>query len=85
MYKVTVKKSAAKALSKLSKQMANRLIPAIKALGEEPRPVGCKKLQGEEDLWRIRVGDCRVVYSIEDTIMIVDVLQIAHRKDIYRK
>ena len=44
MYKVTVKKSAAKALSKLSKQMANRLIPAIKALGEEPRPVGCKKL-----------------------------------------
>ena len=85
MYKVTVKKSAAKALSKLSKQVANRLIPAIKALGEEPRPVGCKKLQGEEDLWRIRVGDYRVVYSIEYTVMIVDVLQIAHRKDIYRK
>ncbi len=85
MYKVTVKKSAAKALGKLPEQTVNRLIPAIRKLAEEPRPTGCKKLQGEEDLWRIRVGDYRVVYSIEDTVMIVDVLQVAHRKDIYRK
>ncbi len=85
MYKVTVKKSAAKAIAKLSKNVSNRLIPSIRHLGEDPRPPGAKKLQGAEDLWRIRVGDYRIVYLIEDTIMIVDVLQVAHRKDIYRK
>ena len=85
MYKVTIKKSAAKAIAKLPKIVTNRLIPAIKKLSEEPRPQSAKKLQGEESLWRIRVGDYRVVYSVEDTIMIVDVLQVAHRKDIYRK
>ncbi len=85
MYKVTVKKSAAKALTKLPKNIANQLIPSIKQLGEDPRPAGSKKLKGAEDLWRIRMGDYRVVYSIEDAIMIVDVVQVAHRKDIYRK
>lgn len=85
MYKVTVKKSAAKAIAQLPKSINNRLIPQIKQLGEDPRPSGAKKLRGAEDLWRIRVGDYRVIYSIEDTIMIVDVIQVAHRKDIYRK
>ena len=85
MYKVTVKKSAAKAISKLPKNVSNRLIPVIKKLGEEPRPAGAKKLQDREDLWRIRAGDYRVVYAIEDTIKIVDVVQVAHRRDIYRK
>ncbi len=85
MYKVTVKKSAAKAIAKLPKEVSNRLIPSIKKLGEEPRPSGAKKLQGAVDLWRIRVGNYRVVYSVEDTIMIIDVLQVAHRKDVYRK
>lgn len=85
MYKVTIKKSVAKAIAKLPKSINNRLIPKIKNLGEEPRPSGAKKLQGAEDLWRIRVGNYRIIYSIEDTILIVDVIQIAHRKDIYRK
>lgn len=85
MYKVSVKKSAVKALTKLPKPVVNRLVTAIRKLAGEPRPTGCKKLQGQDDLWRIRVGDYRVVYSIEDTIMIVDVIQVAHRKDIYRK
>jgi mRNA interferase RelE/StbE len=85
MYKVTIKKSAAKAIAQLPKSINNRLIPKIKQLGEEPRPPGAKKLQGAEDLWRIRVGSYRVIYSIQDMIMIVDVIQVAHRKDIYRK
>lgn len=80
-----VKKSAVKAITKLPKSTSNRLIPAIKKLAEEPRPAGVKKLQGEDDLWRIRIGDYRVVYSIEDVIRIVDIVQVAHRKDIYRK
>jgi len=85
MYKVTVKKSAAKSITKLPKNVSNRLIPSIKQLAQDPRPPGSKKLQGAEDLWRIRVGNYRVLYAIEDTIMIVDVVQVAHRKDIYRK
>jgi len=85
MYKVTVKKSAVKSITKLPKNVSNRLIPSIKQLAQDPRPKGSKKLQGAEDLWRIRVGDYRVIYAIEDTIMIVDVVQVAHRKDIYRK
>lgn len=85
MYKVTVKKSVAKSIAKLPKSVIDRIIPAIKRLGDEPRPTGVKKLVGNEDLWRIRVGDYRVVYWIEDVIKIVDVTQVAHRSDVYRK
>lgn len=85
MYKVTIKKSAAKGIKKLSKTIATRILRSIKSLEEDPRPKGVKKLQGEDELWRIRVGDYRVVYTIEDTIKVVDVVQVSHRKDIYRK
>lgn len=85
MYKVTIKKSAARAIAKLPRNVVNRLLPPLKKLADDPRPPGAKKLQGETDLWRIRIGNYRVVYSIEDTILIVDVIQVAHRKDIYRK
>ena len=49
-----------------------------------PRPIGSVKLEGEENLWRIRVGDYRIVYTIEDKKLIVLVVRIAHRKDVYR-
>jgi mRNA interferase RelE/StbE len=57
---------------------------AISALATDPRPKGCKKLKGSEDeLWRIRVGDYRVVYFIEDEIKLVDIQRTRHRKEVY--
>ena len=83
MYKVLVSKTASKELSDLPTQVVNRIIPAIKKLGDDPRPPGCKKLKGEQDTWRIRIGDYRVIYTVDDVIRIVDVRSVGHRKDIY--
>ncbi len=83
MYKVVVSKSASKELADLPSQVVNRIIPAIIKLEENPRPTGCKKLKGEQENWRIRIGDYRVIYSIDDMIRIVDVRNVGHRKDIY--
>lgn len=60
-----------------------RVRDALRALAEEPRPAGCKKLQGREG-WRIRVGDYRVLYTIDDAQKTVEVVHIGHRRDIYR-
>lgn len=83
MYRVIVSKTASKELADLPTQAVNRIIPAIKKLGENPRPTGSKKLKGEHDSWRIRVGDYRVIYTIDDTIRVLDVRKVGHRKDIY--
>ena len=85
MYTITINPSALKELSKLPKAIIKKTEKAISALAEQPRPVGVKKLKGiEEDLYRISVGDYRVIYSIEDEIKIIDILRIGHRKDIYK-
>lgn len=85
MYIISIKPSALKELSKLPKAMVKKTEKAIDALAEEPRPVGVKKLKGaDEDLYRIRVGDYRIIYSIEDEIKIIDIIRIGHRKEIYR-
>lgn len=83
MYKVIVSKTAFKELADLPTQIVNRIIPAIKRLGDDPRPPGCKKLKGEQDAWRIRIGDYRVIYTVDDVVRIVDVRSVGHRKDIY--
>jgi mRNA interferase RelE/StbE len=83
MYKVIVSKTASKELLDLPAQAVNRIIPALQKLGEEPHPAGCKKLKGREDTWRIRIGDYRVIYTIDDVVRIVDIRSVGHRKDIY--
>ena len=84
IYQITFKKSAIKDLLSLPPEEVRRIIVKIDQLALEPRPKGCKKLQGDNlELWRIRVGDYRVVYSIEDIIRIVEINAIGHRKDIY--
>ncbi len=83
MYKVLVSKTASKELADLPTQVVNRIVPAIKKLGDDPRPPGCKKLKGEQDAWRIRIGDYRVIYTVNDVVRIVDVRSVGHRKDIY--
>jgi mRNA interferase RelE/StbE len=82
-YLVTFAASAKKELRDLPTETIGRLLPRIRELAENPRPVGCKKLQGYKDRWRIRVGDYRVVYTIEDGRKIVDITRIAHRREVY--
>lgn len=82
-YKVLVSKSAAKELSKLRSAINNRIIKAVRDLSDDPRPKGSKKLKGGSENWRIRIGDYRVIYSIDDEILIVDIRKVGHRKDMY--
>jgi len=72
-------------LHKLSSKTIEKIISVLKALEENPRPHGCKKLKGYKNLWRARIGDYRIIYAIEDVILLVDVREIGHRKDIYDK
>ncbi len=82
-YEVVIERRAEKDLMKLDKQVVPRIYAAISGLADNPRPSGSRKLAGEENSWRIRVGDYRVVYEIEDKVRIVTVFRIAHRKDVY--
>ncbi len=61
----------------------NKILRAILNLKNNPRPIGSKKLKGNSENWRIRVGNYRIVYSIDDKISIVDIRKVGHRKDIY--
>jgi len=84
-YAVGYESAARKELGKLDKQAARRIARAVSALGSNPRPAGCRRLVGYDDLWRIRIGDYRVVYTIKDAELTVLALRIAHRSEIYRR
>lgn len=84
-YEVVFDGRAGKELGKLDKPVARRVYAAVMALAGEPRPNGCRRLSGHTDLWRIRVGDHRVVYSIDDGRLVVLALRIAHRREVYRE
>jgi mRNA interferase RelE/StbE len=62
-----------------------RIVPRLENLVSNPRPPGCKKLSGGDDEWRIRVGDYRVVYTIDDAQLLVEVTRIRHRSEVYRQ
>lgn len=82
-YNVFILRRAQKALSKIQRQDRERIQEAIYALGEEPRPSGCRKLSGREG-WRVRVGQYRVIYEIDDAKEEATVLDVGHRRDVYR-
>lgn len=82
-YSVVFSKRAEKDLEKLPSHVVQKIVPVVVAFGDNPRPVGCKKLKGYENLWRVRVGNYRIIYSIDDAVLIVDVREIGDRKDIY--
>jgi len=82
-YKITIKKSAAKELENIPKKDLQRIIKRIQSLAGNPRPHGAQKLSGQER-FRIRQGDYRIVYSIEDKNSIIDIVKIGHRREIYR-
>ncbi|MCA0347301.1 MAG: type II toxin-antitoxin system RelE/ParE family toxin [Actinobacteria bacterium] len=83
-YEIVYAPSAAKALRKLDRQVARRLLEAISKLAEEPRSAGGVQLVGGEGELRIRVGDYRVVYDVIDEEVVVLILRLGHRREIYR-
>jgi mRNA interferase RelE/StbE len=82
MYKLVIDRYAQKQLSKIPPPHFNRIVKEINALSNDPRPAGCKKLKGRTG-YRIRIGDYRVIYNIEDKILTIFVIDIGHRKNIY--
>ena len=84
-YRVLIKPSAAKEIEAADqKRDRQRIVASIRALAGEPRPAGCEKLAGESNRYRVRVGRYRVVYSIADAELLVLVVRVADRKDVYR-
>jgi mRNA interferase RelE/StbE len=83
MYTVVVLRSAQKELARLPAANYQRVLAAIETLATTPRPAGCVKLTGSE-FWRIRVGQYRVVYAIKDAELIVTVVKVGNRRDVYR-
>jgi mRNA interferase RelE/StbE len=82
-YRVALTTSAEKELHRLPTEMIARIVPRLEHLASVPRPPGCKKLTGGDKEWRIRVGNYRIVYEIDDTARTVDVTRIAHRREVY--
>ena len=82
-YKVQLARRATKDLRRIGKPYLIRLLQAIENLGGDPLPSGCKKLVGATNLYRIRVSDYRIVYTVEHDVLVVLVVRVGHRKDIY--
>lgn len=81
-YQITLRKRAIKALENISEPYYSNIREAIYALADDPRPRGYKKLKGRE-AYRIRVADYRIIYDIMDDILLIDVIDLGHRRDIY--
>ena len=84
-YDIHFKASARKELAALSDSIALRVLEKIEALVIEPRPNGCRKLRGAKDLWRIRMGDYRIVYGVDDRAQEITVFRIRHRREVYEE
>jgi len=83
-YRIDIDRGAEKILKSLDRPIRVRIEAAIDGLRTEPRPSGCTKLTGHEG-WRIRVGTYRVLYEIMDQVLVVRVVKVDHRRDIYRR
>ena len=84
MYSILLERSAEKDLKKLSRDAHDQVIVAIQQLARNPRPPGCRKLAVGDTDWRIRVGDFRVIYEIEDAAQLIRVNPVRHRREAYR-
>jgi mRNA interferase RelE/StbE len=83
-YTVEIDTKAAREIRALPREDQQRAITRIMALGDDPRPAGCVKLSGTSGLWRIRAGNYRIIYQILDARLIVSVIKVGHRRDVYR-
>jgi mRNA interferase RelE/StbE len=84
-YRVLIKPSAAREIEAVDqKKDRQRIVAGIRSLAADPRPLGCQKLAGDDSRYRIRVGRYRVIYSVGDAQLVVFVVRVGHRKDVYR-
>lgn len=84
MYKILLSNIAKKALDKLSDDLFERIDRKMQSLQYEPRPIGCIKLS-DNDSYRVRVGDYRIIYTIKDKVLEILIFKVAHRKEVYKK
>ena len=84
MYTLLIKRSAERDLRRLTRALFERVNERILALRDDPRPPGVRKLVGALEGWRIRVGDYRILYQIDDDAQMVTVVRVKHRRDVYR-
>jgi mRNA interferase RelE/StbE len=82
-YTVEFKPAAAREFRKLPRDMQLRVATAIGRLSDEPRPPGVRKLAGSDDVYRVRVGDYRIIYSVRDKLLLVIVMRVRHRSNAY--
>ena len=83
-YAVDFAPGAEREFRKLAREIQLRLRPRIDVLASDPRPAGATKLKGSENLWRMRAGSYRIVYEVRDRTLIVLVVRVAHRREVYR-
>ena len=84
MYEIYLERAAERDLKHVSIGDFHRIIYHIKALAENPRPSGCRKITGSRNDWRIRTGDYRIIYEIDDDQKAVRIMRIRHRREVYR-
>jgi len=84
-YSVLIKPAAWKQIMAFDARLQNRVFDALETLEGEPRPARAKKLQGNEELYRVRVGDYRIVYEVRDAVLIVVIVEVGNRSDVYKK
>ena len=82
-YQVKISKRAEKALRKVPTKSVHAIRAKVRALADNPRPDGCKKLVTSDDLYRVRAGNYRVLYTISDDVLVITVIKIGNRKDVY--
>jgi len=86
VYKLVLKPSAAKNVDQIDRRAdRNRIVKRIQALAENPRPPGCEKLEGSDHTYRVRQGDYRILYDIDDEAGTIVIIKVRHRKDVYRR
>ena len=85
LYKIKWKRSAKKELKKLDKQVISRILQAVENLANDPYSSDSKKLVGSDAIYRIRVGDYRIIYNIESSVLTIEIIKVGHRREIYRK
>jgi mRNA interferase RelE/StbE len=82
-YEIEWKRSAVKELKELPKEMIIRILQAVEALADNPLPPGVKKLAGSKHTYRLREGDYRVIYNLLSKALVIEVIRVGHRKDVY--
>ncbi len=82
-YRIEFTTAAARQVKKLPRPARSKVLDAIAALADDPRPHGSRKLTGEDTAWRLRTGDYRVIYEVNDAVLAITVVRTAHRREVY--